>query len=571
MVKTVGIQPRLIAIFLALLCVINPVFAEPLSGGNAEIPAAQSELSQQGRSLKVNIFGPIKGLATNVADTARDGDYAKVLDNLHMLKRGVWSTRGTGVTKADNDQFNSGARMLNMAPVTNVDGDFNLVIQAGGTVYSYNPATGTATSEATGKNATAIPDIRGYEADKVYWCNGVDDPMKWDGDPGTGFSTIGTWPVTISSIQYDLPKYQESFAGRWCLAGFPARPHSVIISNSSYDYVFAGAITFPAHLGRITGMRTLRLDTTSNETVLLIGCERGMAIITGNSDSTFEGLELTREFGLLSHRSWLQIGNDMYFMATDGIRRISSSLGTATLAIAPLTFGLQDVIDRINTAQKEKIFVVHHPESQEAIWFVPIDSDTDPDNAIVMNYNVEPTSGNAIASTSVEKPLFSTMSGLTAISGVYAGGTAYIGTTDGYLKQMFSGDTFDGTAIAWSYVTPLVGANSPAQSLSMKKTIIITEGATQKFDVQAYSLETMSTGVTKWIPQDSAAFNISGSSVADIATWASGNTSSYPKLIDFHSKGSGRFWAIKLSGDATDEHIDLTAIQTIMTIGGWRE
>lgn len=553
------------------------------SGGAQAPPAAQTELSQQGRSLKVDIFGPLKGLASNVADTARDNQYATVLNNLRMLKRGVWSSRGTGATKHRASQFNSGGRFFCIIPFNDSTGAQRLVFQCGDKLYTYVESTTTETQKYTGLSTSAQSDLKAYDYNLVTYVNGDINPLKWDGVAANNFTALSGWPVSMTgpppsfgTLTFEKPKYQEAFAGRLVTAGFSAYPSSVLMSYFGYPGAYtqdssatsAGYITFPSSLGKITGLHTMRLDSASNESVLIVGCERGMGLITGNSADNFEGLELTREFGLMSNRCFVQIGNDLYFLASDGIRRISSSIGSSTVGLAPMTYGLQDIVNRINKDQAEKAFCLPHPRTQEATWYFPIDSGTEADHGIVLNYNVDSRNGTV---TSTDNPAFSTVSDLTLTCGADVGSNCYVGTTNGYLKLLYSGDDFDGTAIPWSYVSPFIGANSPAQEASLKKMLILTEGGRQKFDATCYTLTTMGDGNTKWIVRDSKSFDVTGSTVSDIRTWQSGTTASYTKLFDVFSKGSGRYWVLKLSGDAANEHIDLVGVQSILTVGGWRQ
>ncbi len=93
---TARLFKSLIVIAQVGLLAIMPMAADAQASQQAPPPASMTELSQQGRSLKTDIIAPDKGLATSVSDLLRSSQYARVLNNLQMLKRGVWSSRGTG-------------------------------------------------------------------------------------------------------------------------------------------------------------------------------------------------------------------------------------------------------------------------------------------------------------------------------------------------------------------------------------------------------------------------------------------------------------------------------------------
>lgn len=571
---------RFLAACTAVYLTVLPAVAQTQAQGqqnNNPPPATLTELSQKGVSLKVDIITPTKGLATNVADLLRDPQYAKNLNNLHMLKRGVWTSRGTGTTKDTASAFNSGAQILEMAPYTDSSGTSYLILQAGNKIYAYNTATKASTEIATGVSTTNVPCIRTYKSDEVYMVNGDAQPYKWDGNLANDFTAITAIP-TIASRTLTKPRFIEEYAGRQAFAGFQDFPSTVLFSGFNTYGTFtvstpqsatdAGWIDVPYSLGPITGIRTLRLY--SNEYVLLVGCKRGVALITGSDALTFQSVEATREFGIPSNRTWVQVQNELYFLATDGIRSYGSN-SLQSLLNASKSYTVQDLSNRINKSVSDKAFAFYYPSAKEAQFWVPIDSDTTCKNALVANFNTaDPNNPSDEYDT---KAIYSTKDGLELSCATQVAGTVYSSQMAGYLLRMYSGDDYDGTPIQWSYVSPLTGANSPQQNCSLLKYIILTEGNAQQFTAEAYTVTTMSNGVTKWLPQDTKALNATGSSVTDISAWQSpsATTTAYPKFLEFSSKGSGRYWALRLKGTAANDHIDLVGITSISTIGGWRQ
>lgn len=562
--------------FLAVWLSVLPATAQQAASTAAPPPAAMTEIAQKGVSLKPDVLTPSRGLYSNTTDLLRDKDSAKILNNLQQLQRGIWTSRGIGYTKERAGSFNSGATFLEFAQHTTSAGVNRLVFQVGAKVYSYDLSSHTETEIKGSLSTTAIPCIRSYNPSNMIYTNGDINPLKWDGNPASTMSSLTGWPVTISSVTYEKPKYCEVFANRAVFAGFDAKPFNIVVSNqgdpTSYTVggiaTDAGAFEVPSQLGKITGMRALRLSNDNNDQVLIVGCERGMALITGYSGTTFAMKDLTREYGLASNRSWIQLQNDLLFWSTDGLRRFSQLVTNANLINASLTFNLQDLVNRVSTSKFEKIFAVHHPATQEVQFWLPVDSDTNPAHAVVMNYNTRDPSSDSYEQLN---PVFSTKDGVTVTSGIEYSGTMYCGTSDGYLQTHYSGDTYDGTTIAWDFMTPLISANSPTQNASSRKFVIITDGPAQQFTAKAYTVDTLSGGNTEFKLRDSRSLSVATSSITKIGTWASGTTTSYPHLIDFSSKGSGRYWALRLTGSSSGDHISLVGVQSILTVGGWKQ
>jgi len=540
-------------------------------------PAAMTELSQQGRSLKPDITAPDKGLATSVSELLRSPQYARVLNNIQMLKRGVWSSRGTGFAKQRAGSFNSGNAFTEFGKHTTTSGVNRFVLQNQANIYDYNIGTSTETAIST-LAASNLACLRSWNGTNLIITSDAQEPRTWNGNPASTATALGGWTPTIGGITYSAPGICEAFNNRMVFAGFDTRPFTLVLSDYGNPATYTtsspavatdcGAISIPSQLGAITSLFPLRVNNDSNEPALLIGCTRGMAMLTGSSPSTFTLRELTRAFGVVNNRCWAQVGNDVFFLATDGIRRFSNVYANSALQSLPDSYAVQDLISLRNTAADTTPFAVHHPSTQEIQFWFPINAATQPNACIVLNYNTKDPSNPNVASGDV---MFSTKDGYTATCGIDIDGVMYHGTTTGYLMQDYNGDTNDGTAISWEYLSPYISSNSPAQNASARKFIILTEGPDQKFTAQAFVIETLSNGQSRFKAQDSAAVNQVSETITKYGTWASGNTTTYPKLIDFESKGSGRFWAVRLTGSASGEHIDLVGIQSILVVGGWRQ
>lgn len=588
-----------IAVFvMILLTLLSGAPAVAQGSGGSSSPAQATELSQHGVSLKPDIIAPLRGLYSNTTAMLRDKDSAAVLDNLQMTTRGIWTSRGIGWVTFNNSSY-SGANFYEFGQHTDSSGTNHLLVHVGTALCEVDPNLGTPTTLYTSMqddNATRASFASFSPSQLLITTGKATAPLLWDGNTAHTASLQSGWPQTVATISYNGPQFLEVFAGRVIYAGFSGRPMDVLFSKQGDPNSFTisspaaatdgGSFTLPSRLGAITGMKTLRSVDLSSPEVLIIGCQRGMAMITGNSGTNFAMYTLTREYGLASNRSWVQLQNDMYFLATDGIRKFTSLLANGNLLNSSISFPIQDLINRIvkttsivglggtgYTVTKpifQQVFALHHPDTQEVFWFLPVDSDYPgrPSHAVVMNYNTQTsaTQGNL----SID-PIWSTRSGVTAMSGVNFQGNMYTGDNTGTIIKHYASDSYGGTPIQWTYMSPLIPTYSPSQNASLRKMVIITDGPNQQFTASAYTADTLSDGTTQFKARDSRYYSVTASSINNLGTWGSGTTTSYPHLIDFSSTGSGRYWAVRLTGTNAGDHISLVGIQSILTVGGWKQ
>jgi hypothetical protein len=576
---------KLLALLLAVVYAALPAVAQ-----FERDPVSKTPLSIEGKSLQSGIVAPIGGLASNLADTTRASTQAKVLNNLQMSrKRGIWTSRGIGWQKQRANAFNSGATILDFAVFVDGSGNQTLCFQAGSVLYSYNLGTSTETAIKSGLSATHYPTMRAYSPSTsttqpiLVYCNGNIEPRKVtstsaesalgfdDGDGGT------VWPGSFNSKTYGKPKYCENFGDRMAYAGFDANSTSfdVLISNQGNAEKFtvgdtptatdAVAFTVPAILGPIRGLRSFKLSNETNEEVLVIGCASGMAVITGSNSSEYGLRILTRSHGILSNRCWVQIDNDVYYLATDGIRTFSSLAANSNLLNSSLTYLIQDKINLIDSSSAAVAHATHNPATFEVQWWVPLRGDSGQcKHAFIMNYNTE---------RGPPEPVWSTKDGFAAASSINFNGQFYHGTYDGFLCTDYNGDTYGGTAIVFDYVSPLINVGNPAQAQSMRKLIVLADGQVQKFVIKPYVYSRVVSGETvRQSGTPSSAVLTSGVAGGTVlGSWTLG-TSPFPtdhvKTIDFQPSGNGIFWECEITASATDHLIDFAGLAYILSGGG---
>lgn len=545
-----------------------------------------------------------KGVFTNTTELTRPEGFAAVIDNLHTSKDGVWTDKGYGWELQNADSF--GSQFVEISEQISRHRGECIVMQVDDKVYSYD---GTTKTDITGDAFPAvghIPCIRTFQnqgGNYAIFCNDLGEPT-WFYDPGGPLylppvlggpepAPMSGFPVVLGGKTYSKPPFCEGHYNRVVYAGFEDHPHSLLISSlddGNYFYrpvtptaTDAGVIECPPQLGDITGLCPLRVGNGTNDQILLIGCTKGVGILTGSDSTNFACKELTRAYGIPNNRTWVPLGDNVLFIATDGIRRIANSAYGANVVGAPVSYPVQDLFARINTAAMDQMWAVNNRSKQEIEFWIPIDSDTQCHNVIVANYRT--STGQDL--------IFSTKSGVSGSCGIYitastVGHSTYqgmwVGGYDGYLQNWWgyvdpAGGVvgpldYGGTAIHWKYVSNIIGANSFAQNGSIKKFIIVCDGGLQRFNAQAFGYTTNIDGTSRRNVGDSKAFDYAMAHDS-INTWDTGAPSYIqPALFELNPRGSNRLWFVMMEGNAgenTTQTIDLAGIQAIQSLGGLKQ
>jgi len=601
-------EHKLLVILITLLTMLMP-------------PCYAQEQQQQ---APTGFQSPFNGVFSNASELTRPDGYAAVLDNLHMNKQGVWTDKGHGWELQNADPFNSGAQFVEISEQTSRTRGEMIVMQVGDKVYAYD---GTTANDITGDTVPVVgshPCIRTFVNPGGNYCLFLNDQAEpaytYDGSVPffypvpSGAQPMGTpnlgFPCVLGGKTYSKPTICEGYYGRAVFAGFDAHPHTILLSTPINGYDFsqgttqemgtvtgtpvplatdAGAIDVPSELGEITGLCLLRVGNGSNDQTMLIGCTKGVAILTGSDSTNFAVKELTRAYGIPNNRTWVPLGDNILFIATDGIRRIANSAYGANIVGSPVSYPVQDLFNRINRQALDQCFAINNRATQELEFWVPIDGDTQCHNAIVANYRT--STGQDL--------IFSTKSGISGACGIFVSSASpggsyngmWIGGYDGYLQNWWTGfdngsgmtgpSDYGGTNIHWRYVTNIFGASNFAQNASMRKFVIVCDGGRQQFYATAYAYVTNSDGTTRRQNLETKYFPSYEQFVSpQIATWAEnlngGSTHTHPALFDFAPRGSGRFWFIEIQGNYSGslfsgDTIDIAGVQSLQVPGGLKQ
>lgn len=537
------------------------------------------------------------GLVTKIADYLRPSNCLKIGNNVNMIQRGVLTSRFNGWTQVNATPFNSGANILEMARFVTAGGSSYLMAQCGGSLISYDLAT--PVTVASGLSATAVPCMRMFvpaigSTPIMVWCNGVDQPMKVTGPAAGNHSALqlngSNYPAATAAplpvTTYTKPKFCEPFLNRMLIAGFQdtSIAFDILLTNAGTAETVSestpiiatdgGIFQVDPSLGAITGMKAFRLSNTTNQQVALIAQEHGVSILTGISATDpnypFAMYTLTTEYGIPSNRTWIQIMNDCYFLADDGIRQYSTAIANLSLVNATMTHDIQDYFSRLTAGSLAKAHAVHHRQNQEVQFWLPVDGNTDCRNALVFNYALQDIS------SVMAQPIILTRDGTTVSSSIYFSNQFYGGGYDGILQKHYDGNMYNGAPIQWQITPALIRSQDPEATSALERLQMVTEGPLQKYLVTA-SYYAMGAGgqtfkrdaapIQKLIAPPARGITILG---ADPGEWVLGQ-SAFPEdqlqLQLFSPHGLAHAWEINYLGNAADHQIDLVQVNYRLAVG----
>jgi len=273
----------------------------------------------------------------------------------------------------------------------------------------------------------------------VIACDGVNPAWKTNGTVETEINGVGA-PTN--------PKYAKEFLGRLALSGYGTGALLALsVPNDDEDFSGGGAIEI--NVGdTVKGLALFRGE-------LIIFCERSIKKLTGTDSTTFVIVNVTDSIGCVSGDTIQEIGGDLIYLSTDGIRSYAATerigdveLSLVSRSIQPLVRGiLAEGFDEDHYAS-----CCVRKKSQYRL-FPNNENLPDADNLGVLGRLQDaPTTPHGQFE-------WATLRGLKPYSAdsEYSGNleVAVLGhTTNGFVYLQEAGNTFDGTNIEAIYRTP---------------------------------------------------------------------------------------------------------------------
>lgn len=547
-------------------------------------PAQQTQLGTQARGQQPIWTAPELGLITRSSQIARPKNSAQVLKNLHW--DGItWNTQNTGWTKHRAGAFNSGAAFKEMGVHYLASGNPIYLQQVGTKVQKYDPLSDPGTAVETDlftATSETVPCFRSYNPALMIYTNGVDNPKKYD---GTTWAALSGWPVTNGSDVYAKPKLSESFIGRQIFAGFENYPFAVLISEfgNPEGWTFtgstpgrAGIINVPSKLGPITAIRAHTVSTSSNEEIVVIGCKRGLVILTGSTPDDFQRIVLTDKFGLINNRCFVKIDDTLFTLATDGIRPLAANQNISRLVSAAASYPVHSSITAMATgsAAVSQPFVIDNPSRLEAVWYFPQGSDTHNRFALVMNYSDLASGVIRWSTKEYPRETVSSSSWYSPACGLLYEGRYLCGGYNGILQVHYNGRFFDTVPIQWQYKSPILEAPTPAQAASINGFMLEFEGLDQDFTAKCGFYEQTATEKSRFTSQFTERFQPESGTGTVLGSWVLGEgvlPGPLRRQYPFYPGGAGRAAELDVSGDTTIADCNFVGAFATLIGGGTRQ
>lgn len=220
--------------------------------------------------------------------------------------------------------------------------------------------------------------------DNVLISDGVNNPMIYDGATFTDAGTGSTNAPKATILCWH--------AGRMFASGVSSLTDTIYVSLrlefgigkwNSVSRSFRVGFGDGDPIMAMASMQDFVLCVLKQNSIWLVTTDPALEPADYSTNQT--SAQLSQGIGCVGRDAWCQYGNDILFMAQDGVRtvrRMIAATGQYELS-APISQPIQPYIDRINRSAWDKICAKKHQEF--AFFFVPLDNSTT--NNYVLVYN----------------------------------------------------------------------------------------------------------------------------------------------------------------------------------------
>ncbi len=486
---------------------------------------------------------------------------AEEIMNLHATSSGSWTTDNIGYLDLNATPLAGGQPVTSLYHFRTLAGISHLMAVAGSQLFSVETSDGAATEitgDLTAGKAMQFVTFQGL----LIGCNGSDPPKKWDGSGSP--DNLAGWPAVIPGVTPGNPSVSAIFANRLVFAGDPDNPSLLYISALEDPENFtpdtgaasAGAIQVtPGDGQKITALRTLYLPLESAE-ILVIFKERSTYILAGHDADTFILQKVSDEFGAVSHRSVVRVGNELMFLSREGVTSLTTATVQGNITASFMSSRIQPQVNNLNAGKLSDSFAVHLRNRQEVWWAVPDGGSTRNQRILVLNYG----QGN----------VWSRRSGIIARCGEVFDGNLYTGNYAGVVSRQLKGSSYNGQPIDWKYRTPFYDLGSPRTrkrirdvEVYLKQISEIDVTVKTAWDVRRGSKSQESRTLTV-VPDISS--SVYGEAVFGEDEYGLSGLS----ILRFIPDGSGKFFQLEFSGSAADKPVEIQGWTISAIYGGQR-
>jgi hypothetical protein len=229
---------------------------------------------------------------------------------------------------------------------------------------------------------------------KMLITDGVANMRSWDGsafvDLGSTKTATGDAPVGATMLCFH--------ASRMFASGYPGTQTVASVVHTNDTIWASDLLSFVAGKWNWVDF-SFRVGTGDGQAITALASLQGFNLVVFKANSIYLANTpptaataasytiqlLSSGVGCVGKKAWCYAGNDVLFMAQDGVRSLNRMAGAAGQfeVSAPISQPLQPYIDRINWERAPYIVAQHY--RQYAIFWVPLDSSTTNNHALVFN------------------------------------------------------------------------------------------------------------------------------------------------------------------------------------------
>ena len=390
--------------------------------------------------------------------------------------------------------------------------------------------------EGAVKTRFAKYNLTGTE--KVAIVDGTNAPALYD---GSTFTVLNSAPTDVIGATHVVEFKKALFFGKGTTLTFtsPYADDSFSVANGSGTIDVGGVIT---------GLFVFRQQ-------LIIFTERHIQQLLGNTVADFNLQPITEDIGCIEGDTIQEIGGDIIFLGPDGLRLLSATERIGDFGLAAISKPIQKNMTNFIAANTSYTSTIIREKSQYRL--------------LGYNNNIKQENAQGIIATQFAEQGGSG-TGFAETRGIraYVADSNYNATTevvffandDGYLYQMESGNSFDGSNIQTTFATPHLPIQDPRVRKTFYKLFLYTDPqGSVNFDV---SLKLDFDGQDVIQPASISFANTSG--VVGFYGAGTYGTISYgsklQKLFEGQIIGSGFAVSFQFSSDNSDPPFSLDAL-----------
>ncbi|MEO0796893.1 MAG: hypothetical protein AAFX93_17160 [Verrucomicrobiota bacterium] len=194
---------------------------------------------------------------------------------------------------------------------------------------------------------------------------------------GTNWSTVVGAPAGVQVIHTD--------DSRVFLAKTDSEPDAIWVSDTGDGETY----TTPQNKTRIGGGDGDEIMAMAPGEGFVVVVLKRNSIYLVNTDPIVDVANWQRQrisfgVGLVAARAWCKAGDDIYFLAEDGVRTVGRVAGQERSGVnLPLSIQVQGIIEKINKAQRHKVSMCY--TQNRVLIAVPLENSEEPNYVLVFN------------------------------------------------------------------------------------------------------------------------------------------------------------------------------------------